>query len=743
MSELKRNLILFVSCSILGIIILISQSVAAQTAVDHWETVVYDSMIWRYKSNADPGNDWSKPAFNDQSWAQGRGGFGYGDNDDRTIIGASLSVFLRKKFTITNRDQIREAILHLDYDDGFIAYLNGVEIARSNMGNQITVAYTQASTGLHEALLYQGQPPEGFVLTTPQLNALVDGENTLAVQVHNENIGSSDLTSNVFFSVGISDNSVSYLPTPSWFIKPDLFESSNLPIINIRTNGLSISDDPRIIADMGIVDNGVGIPNLASGPFNNFNGKISIETRGESSQGLFPKKSYRIETQDALGNNLNVALLGMPPENDWVLYAPYTDKTMLRDVLTYKLGRDMGRYAPRTRFVELVLNGIYQGVYVLIEKIKVDKNRVDIATLNPGDISGDELTGGYLLRVDKIDANDYPGWHAIPFPQLPGENLIAFQYYDPNGQDMVDVQRNYIKKYMVDFQSALSMLSFGNPEMGYRRFLDVPAAIDFMLVNEIGKNVDGYIFSTYLYKEKDKQGQLGKLVMGPLWDFNLAYGNVDYWSNAQVTPGWMWNDQYRMFWFRRLMQDPYFASSMKCRWQELRSSTLTNEYFTDAIDSMAIILKDAQVRNYKRWPILGTYIWPNQFVGYTYEEEVAFLKHWTLNRLQWMDQNMPGNCELITSINEEGTTDNINVFPNPFDKSVTIRKDDTVIGDRIIIRDLLGREVKDLFFTGDEIVWDGTAATGLQAPDGIYWVSLIRNGKIIMSCKIIRIAKQP
>ncbi|MEY4931527.1 MAG: hypothetical protein RI909_2251, partial [Bacteroidota bacterium] len=314
MSDLKRRLI-----SHTGILLFIvfSHSVEAQTAVDHWETVVYDSMIWRFKSNADPGADWNRPTFNDQSWAQGKGGLGYGDNDDRTVIGTTLAVFLRKKFTITHRDQIKEAILHLDYDDGFIAYLNGVEIARANMGNQTTAAYNQASTGLHEALLYQGQPPEGFILTTQQLNALVDGENTLAVQVHNENIGSSDLTSNVFFSVGVTTNTVSYLPTPTWFVKPDPFESSNLPIIHIRTNGLSISDENRIVADMGIVDNGGGIPNLVAGPFNNFNGKISIETRGESSQGLFPKKSYRIETQDALGNNLNVALLGMPPENDW------------------------------------------------------------------------------------------------------------------------------------------------------------------------------------------------------------------------------------------------------------------------------------------------------------------------------------------------------------------------------------------------------------------------------------------
>ncbi len=728
-------------CRVFRIFIVISLfpfgELRAQTSVNHWETVVYDSMIWRYRSIADPGEGWNTSAYQDQSWLHGKGGVGYGDNDDRTVIDPSLSVFLRKKFTITNRDKVKGAILHVDYDDGFIAYLNGVEIARSFMGNQATVPYNQVSAGLHEALLYQGLTPEEFTLTTQQLSLLLAGENTLAVQVHNENINSSDLSSNIFFSVALSDNTLSYLPTPVWFNAPQTFESSNLPIISIRTNGLTISDEPRIIADMGIIDNGLGNRNSLVDPFNNYSGKVTIEVRGESSQGLFPKKSYRIETQDGVGNNLNVALLGMPAENDWVLYAPYTDKTLMRDVLTYKMGRDMGRYAPRTRFAELFINGEYQGIYVLIEKIKVDKNRVDIAALNPVDISGEELTGGYLLRVDKIDPNDFPGWQAISFPQLLGENQLTFQYYDPNGGDLVEVQRNYIRSYMVDFQSALSMENFGNLANGYRRYLDVPAAVDFMIVNEIGKNIDGYIFSTYLYKEKDKQGQFGKMVMGPLWDFNLAFGNVDYWNNAQVAPGWMWNDQYRMFWFRRLIQDTYFVSSMKCRWNELRSTFLTNDYFTEAIDSMATVLHEAQFRNYSRWPILGTYVWPNQYVGNTYEDEITFLKQWILDRLRWMDLYMPGNCDFITAVNELPSRNRMQVFPNPFNRSVTIKMDDALNFDFILIQDVLGKEVFALPLSTNEFIWNGKAFSGTPLPAGIYFVTLMHEGKIKGREKII------
>jgi hypothetical protein len=712
----------------------------AQTPVSHWETVVYDSMVWRYwPGTADPGSNWFQPGFNDSGWQQGRGGVGYADGDDRTTISPVLSVFIRKKFTITNADKIVRALLHADFDDGFIAYLNGVEIARAFMPNQTFVPFNQGSAGLHEATLYQGIAPDAFALSEIKVRQLlVNGENTLAVQVHNDNIGSSDLSSNMFFSVGVSDNSFTYLPTPTWFTIPQEFESSNLPIVMLNTNGQTIIDEPEIIATMGIIDNGTGVRNNVSDPPNNYNGRISIEVRGESSQ-MFPKKSYTVETQDATGNNLNVPLLGMPAENDWVLYAPYTDKSLMRDVLAFEMGRLTGRYAPRTRFVELVLNGNYEGVYVLIERIKIDRNRVDIATLNSQDITGLELTGGYLLRVDKIDANDYPGWRATPDPQLPGENDIVFQYYRPQGEELMPQQRDYIRNYITKFQSSLTNISvFLNPNTGYKKYLDIPAAIDFMIVNEVGKNIDGYIFSTYLYKDKDRNGAEGKLVMGPLWDFNLAYGNVDYWQNAQFAPGWMYNDQYRMFWFRRMMEDPYFAAMFNCRWKELRSNLFSNANIDAMIDNWVALLQESQERNYKRWPILGTYVWPNQFVGQTYEQEINFLKTWIRQRLVWMDTNIPGDCNIITAVNEKPL--GIEVFPNPFSAEVRI----TVPVDapdtyQLRITNIMGKEILLTNFSSAEFVWDGISTHGDVMPAGVYIVTVKDSrGGVIYQQRLIK-----
>lgn len=722
----------------IGILVLTSLQGIGQS-IDHWETVVYDSMKWRYwLGTADPGATWNTPAFNDGAWPEGRGSVGYGDGDDRTESGAILSVFLRKKFTITNRAQIKDAFLHVDYDDGFIAYLNGVEVARALMPDG-TVAFNQASNGLHEALLYQGQAPEGFLLTSAELDGvLLEGENTLAIQVHNENIGSSDLTSAVFFSVGITDASTTYLPTPTWFVEPITF-SSNLPLIVINTNGQTIQDETRIVADMGIIDNSVNGEdrNELTDPFNGYEGKISIEIRGESSQ-MFPKKSYSLETQDADGNNLNVALLGMPAENDWVLYAPYTDKTMMRDVLTFKFGNDLGDYAPRTRYAEVVINGDYKGVYVLIEKIKRDKNRVAIAELQPTDVSGDELTGGYVLRVDKLDGNDYPGWLATPTPQLAGENDITFQYYDPEGGEMAEAQRNYIRNYIRAFQNSLTDVNYTDLKSGYRKYIDIPSTLNYLIVCEIGKNVDAYIFSTYLYKEKDSDG--GKLHMGPLWDFNLAFGNVDYWQNSQYAPGWIWNDGQRMFWFRRMVQDQLFMSNLKCRWQEVRSTIMTNDYFLEAIDSIATVLQESQERNYVRWPILGTYVWPNQYVGQTYADEINFLKQWTLDRLMWMDNSLDGPCEPYTVVT--GVEDELygfGVFPNPFDNSVTVQINKANEIKTLQVLDVTGREVFRTAFSGAEFQWQGVTRENIVLPKGLYILKLFSaQGMLLGSRKLIK-----
>jgi hypothetical protein len=178
------------------------------------------------------------------------------------------------------------------------------------------------------------------------------------------------------------------------------FTSSNLPIVIIETNGQTIPDEPKINVDMGIIYNGPGQMNYITDPYNEYDGIVGIERRGNSSQYYFPKKQYAFETRDSLSMNLNVSLLGMPEENDWILHAPYSDKTLMRNVLAYKMASDLGDYASRTAYCEVVINGDYKGVYVLMEKIKRDVNRVNITELDENDIAGDSLTGGYMVKIE-------------------------------------------------------------------------------------------------------------------------------------------------------------------------------------------------------------------------------------------------------------------------------------------------------------------------------------------------------
>ena len=623
--------------------------------IDHWETVVFDTDIWKYlEGTYEPDTNWRKIGFNDITWLQGQGGIGYGDNDDSTIVNPVTSLYLRNSFNIIDTAQITALALNIDYDDAFVAYLNNVEIARSNIGivgDHPT--FNQTSSSLHEAQIYQGGNPDQFLINTQLFkDNILPGNNILAVQIHNDNINSSDLTSRIFLSFGINNPSLNYWPINSWFQPPIIFTIFNLPIVVINTNGQNIADDPRITCDMGIINNGTGAINSLNDSFNDYDGKISIEYRGSSSQ-TFPKKSYALETQDINGNNNNVSLLGMPVENDWILYAPYSDKSLMRNFLTFKLGEKMGNYSPRTVYCELVVNGYYKGIYVLMEKIKRDNNRVDIAKLDSNDIAGDSLTGGYIIKIDKYTGGGGDNWLS-DFPNIGGGSLYI-QYHYPEATVMSSEQLDYIEHYLDSFEYALNGVNFSDTSNGYSKYIDINSFIDFYIMNEFSKNIDGYRLSTYMYKDRDDNG--GKLTMGPFWDYNLAYGNADY-CEAGLTSGWEvdgdggacgWNNP---FWFERLLEDTLYQNRLKCRWEYLRGRSFHEDSIFNFIDSIALYINDAQERNFQKWDILGTYVWPNFFIGNTYQDELIFIKTWLSARLDWIDNNIVGNCNSLINSDE-------------------------------------------------------------------------------------------
>ena len=443
------------------------------------------------------------------------------------------------------------------------------------------------------------------------------------------------------------------------------FTDSNLPIIVINTNGQTILDDPKIDCEMGIIWNGEGNRNYLTDPFNDYDGFIGIEIRGSTSQ-QYPKKSYGIETRDSSGENLNVNLLGLPKENDWVLYGAYPDKSLMRNEITYSIFSELQPWSPRYVYCELVVNDEYLGVYTLIEKIKIDDDRIDIEELEIDDNDGDELTGGYVIKIDKPTGSSSTPWISEY------QDEVRFLYHDPQYEELTFTQRNYIKNYVSNFEDAVYGTDFMDPILGYRPYINSSSFIDFMIMQELGRTVDGYRSSSFMYKDRDSKG--GKLSCGPMWDFNLSYGNADYCQAFNIT-GWQYNfDDVCGFsfnneppnWWPRLLEDPIYANELKCRWTELRSTILSTESINTWIDSIATYLDESQERNFVKWPILGDYVNWNFFVGETFEEEVDYLKWWFQTRSEYLDDNFPGICGSTTSISAPSPTSKSNSFyPNP------------------------------------------------------------------------------
>lgn len=622
------NLILL-SLSILFVNQLFAQS--------HWESIILENDSWKYLVPTEtPSSEWTEINFDDTNWNVGSGGFGFSDNDDNTVLTRGIrSVYLRKTFTLGSNTRISDLILDIDYDDAFVAYLNGVEIARSSNLASGEVGLEAVVSPDHEAQMYSGGMPERFVLNQEQL---VNGSNILAVQIINISTSSSDMSGRVFLNAKIEGTSIVFNQTPNWFQEPVEMTYSTLPIILINTEGKVISDEPKIVALMKVVDNDNKVNYFDADKSDSlaYNGYIGIEIRGNTAQ-MFPKKSYTVETRNADSTNNNVSLFGMPKENDWVLHGPYSDKSMMRNALAYFMGTRMRGWHPRTQFVELVINNEYKGVYLFVEKIKIDKNRVDIANLKDEDIEGDELTGGYIMSIDRVQEGSFNS----PYPGRTGTYQMTFSYVDPKYDELNEAQRNYIKNYIFSFEDALKGSNFKDRELGYRNFIDVKSFMSYFFITEISRDIDGYRVSVFFHKDKDSNS--GKLTMTPFWDYNLCFGNANFYQGGN-TVGWAADgigagDQGNEipFWWDRFKEDPYWQTTLKYYWEDLRKNAISDHAVNAFVDSCYSDLIIPAQRNFSQWNTLNSYVWPNVFISGTYKEHVDFMRNWVLQRMAWID----------------------------------------------------------------------------------------------------------
>jgi subtilisin-like proprotein convertase family protein len=518
---------------------------------------------------------------------------------------------------------------------------------------------------------------------------------------------------------------------------PVSFSSSNLPIIRLSTTQ-GIPDEPKVTATMGIVYNGPNVRNNLTDVANNYNGKVMIEVRGSSSQ-QFDKKSYTFQTVNSVGADLDVPLLGMPADHEWVLHAPYSDKSLMRNYLTYSLANSMGRWAPRCRYVELVIDGRYQGVYVLMESISRSNDRVDIAKLTTTDNIGDAVSGGYIIKIDRRNGSNQDGWWSNIASTSPSDTVF-YQYHYPEGDRITTQQKAYIQQFMRNFETAMMSPSYADPLNGYRKYIDVESFVDFFIINEISKNVDGYRLSSYMYKDKDSKG--GKLHMGPVWDYDIAWSNADYGMGNDPS-GWQYTAYDIQFpmpqWWGRLVQDPYFMNMVKCRWLQLRLYATDPTIMGNFIDQTAATLNESQARNFTIWPTIGTVVWPNPSpVPASYQGEVDALKSWVSNRVTWIDYNIQGSCQQIPlSIEDISDANELTVYPNPFTGIATLKYSVKESSDvRIDLYDMMGREVRTLINERKDKGAYELTIDGRTLSPGMYFYRL-NAGENVRTCRVI------
>lgn len=533
----------------------------------------------------------------------------------------------------------------------------------------------------------------------------------------NDNYGADEGTVNGF-SITFGSNPATYFSfTESW-----------LPIVEINTNGNVIQDDPKVMADMRIINNGAGQRNHLIDLANEYEGKIGIEYRGNYSASL-PQKPYALETWDVNGNEIDTSLFGMASDNDWILLANYNDKSFARNILPFYWFDTMGHYSVNSQLVDVVLNGEYQGIYLFCEKIKRDGGRVDIAKLEPTEITYPDVTGGYILKFDYWDNSN--SWQLNHSPiGYPGLDIHMVHVY-PEMNELVPQQLNYIHNYINDFEDALYGTDFTDEQNGYRAYIGTGSFVDYFLVNELTRNVDGFKKSRYFSKDKDKNdGTVRKLKAGPVWDFDWSQKDID--AGSDDGSGFMYDlcdqDVNAPGWYIRLLEDTLFANEVRCRYENLRRNIWSQEQINAKIDSVAARVQESQAWHYQVWGNMGqaTGTWEVQAPSQSFAEEVQRLKDWYARRLVWLDNNLPGTLAGCSMLGINDLQFSAEVYPNPFFSSLTIEMGQALNEPlHVSLIDASGRIVVEQTFTASDYQYGYYSIEGLsELKSGLYWLEL-------------------
>ncbi len=403
--------------------------------------------------------------------------------------------------------------------------------------------------------------------------------------------------------------------------------SSSLPVLVLDTLGPRAEISSRMsFAHLQVFEPVHGRTSLTNPP--SLVTRAGYRVRGSTSADM-PQSGFAVECLDEFNGERSVPLLGLPADSDWILYAPNAyDPVLIHNPFVHQLSRDLGRYSPRTRFVEMfVVNGAgrlratyYHGLHVLEEKIKIGRNRVNIDRLEAGDLTFPSVTGGYLLKFDRLGP-DEGGAHSV------GDRPVV--YVEPREQTLLLpqrlAQRRYINGCLQEFERILDGPDWKDPAKGYPAYLDVDAAIDFHVLELLSGNVDSLVLSTYWHKPRG-----GKITFGPHWDFDRALGSTD--GRDEDPQNWNTGPFFNGPWWDRLFTDVDFWQRWVDRWQDLRESHFAQTNLNRLADALAAEIREAQPRQYQRWGF--------QPRGGSYASELAHMKEWLGSRTEFIDRQL-------------------------------------------------------------------------------------------------------
>lgn len=396
-----------------------------------------------------------------------------------------------------------------------------------------------------------------------------------------------------------------------------------------KHSGFSVTPDgaDRITASIKVIDRETEYNHPNDKP--SVSSNIVIHVRGNSSR-FFEKSGYKIKLVDENGNSNPQSLLGMDKHHEWALHGPYLDKTLLRNYMMYNLSGEVMDYAPNVRFCEVLINGEYEGVYVLTEMISAGK---DGARLTMSVDAKDNTYTGYLLRLDRRNKDGFDTLNNLTAYTLRCDPDLMLDIEYPGQTKLNETLKNSIEADFSRFEKSLYSYDFNDQKQGYRNYIDVDSFVTYFLINELVVNYDAGSYSTYIYKDTS-----GKFKMC-VWDFNNACDNYQEKSVMTVQHFEIQNK----LWFGMLMKDKDFVESIIKKYKALRKTFFSDEYIEEYINSVIDYLGPAIERNSKRWASSfedDTLLEPAERNLHSYDEAVSQLKNFFKERTRWLDDNI-------------------------------------------------------------------------------------------------------